>query len=195
MGDDWKTMIPTGEATAILPVDGGRRTPITVIGTEAIRATFCDVTLRQAINSRMAPGVEHLVLNPDAHLGYGAPVGSVMVSPSHIYPGPIGVDIKCSMSLLQLDLPADQIEDRATRRAIIDAICERTPTGPGKGQRNVLSIGTPRNGSRSNVTDLPLHELSLQKRALLRGEISYPSAQVIHCAPRPTQQVQTDPPA
>lgn len=137
MGDNWKTLIPTGEATAILPVDGGRRKPITVIGTEAIRATFCDVTLRQAINSRMAPGVEEVVLNPDAHLGYGAPVGCVMASPSHIYPGPVGVDIKCSMSLLQFDLPADQIEDRATRRAIIDAICERTPTGPGKGQRNV----------------------------------------------------------
>jgi tRNA-splicing ligase RtcB len=137
MSDGGNKMIPTGEATAILPVDGGRRKPITVIGTEAIRATFCEVTLRQAINSRMAPGVEAVVLNPDAHLGYGAPVGCVMASPSHIYPGPVGVDIKCSMSLLQLDLSADQIEDRRTRRAVINAICERTPTGPGRGQRHV----------------------------------------------------------
>ncbi len=116
MSEDWKKLVPTGEATAILPVNGGRKKPITVIGTEAIRATFCDVTLRQAINSRMAPGVVEVVLNPDAHLGYGAPVGCVMASPSHIYPGPVGVDIKCSMSLLQFDLPADQIEDRRTRR-------------------------------------------------------------------------------
>ena len=136
MGDNWKTLIPPGEATAIVPVEGGRGKPITVIGTEAIRAAFCDVTLRQAINSRMAPGVEEVVLNPDAHLGYGAPVGCVMASPSHIYPGPVGVDVKCSMSLLQFDLPADQIEDRAMRRAIIDAIRERTPTGPGKGKPN-----------------------------------------------------------
>ncbi|QEG41190.1 RtcB family protein [Roseimaritima ulvae] len=128
-------MIPTGDATAILPTSS--TAPITVIGTAAIRDTFDEVCLQQAINSRQAPGVTDVVLNPDAHLGYGAPVGCVMVSPTHIYPGPVGVDIKCSMSLLQLDLPADAIADRRTRREIISAICQRTPTGAGKGQRSV----------------------------------------------------------
>ena len=84
-----------------------------MIGTEAIRATFDDQTLQQAIHSRLAPGVTDVVLNPDAHVGYGAPIGCVMVSPSHIYPGPVGVDIKCSMSLLQLNLPADAIAGAA----------------------------------------------------------------------------------
>ncbi len=129
-------IIPTGEATAILPTQNSATKPITVIGTEPIRSTFDDSCLQQAINSRLAPGVTELVLNPDAHSGYGAPVGCVMVSPTHIYPGPVGVDIKCSMSLLQLDLPADQIIDRPVRRAIINAICERTPTGAGRGQRH-----------------------------------------------------------
>ena len=100
-------LISTGEATAILPVSDGAVRPVTVIGTEAIRATFDQSCLRQAVNSRLAPGVEHVVLNPDAHVGYGAPVGCVMASPTHIYPGPVGVDIKCSMSLLQLDLEED----------------------------------------------------------------------------------------
>jgi tRNA-splicing ligase RtcB len=59
-----------------------------------------------------------------------------MVSPTHIYPGPVGVDIKCSMSLLQLDLPAAAIVDRPVRRALINALCERTPTGAGRGQRH-----------------------------------------------------------
>lgn len=132
---DRPEMISTGPATAILPVD--HASPITVIGSEKIREGFDDVCLQQAINSRLAPGVTDLVLNPDAHLGYGAPVGCVMVSPTHIYPGPVGVDIKCSMSLLQLDLPADAIEDRRVRRALISAVCQRTPTGAGKGQRSV----------------------------------------------------------
>ncbi|MDZ7618410.1 MAG: RtcB family protein [Patescibacteria group bacterium] len=129
------TLIPTGEATAILPA--GNTGPITVIGTEAIRATFDEKTLRQAIHSRRAPGVTEVVLNPDAHVGYGAPIGCVMVSPTHIYPGPVGVDIKCSMSLLQVNLPADAVAERPVRRALINAICERTPTGQGMGQRNV----------------------------------------------------------
>lgn len=131
-----EAMIPTGEATAILPT-GARTKPITVIGTEPIRSTFDELCLQQAVNSRLAPGVSDLVLNPDGHCGYGAPVGCVLVSPTHIYPGPVGVDIKCSMSLLQLDLPADQIEDRPVRRRLIDAVCRRIPTGPGRGQRHV----------------------------------------------------------
>ena len=135
MTDRIHKLIPTGEATAILPIEGGRVKPVTVIGTEAIRATFDDATLQQVVNTRLAPGVEEVVLNPDAHIGYGAPIGCVMASGSHIYPGPVGVDIKCSMSLMQFDLPAASIEDRRTRRALIEAICERVPTGPGRGQR------------------------------------------------------------
>lgn len=129
-------IIAKDDATAILPT-GGKQTPIRIIGTEAIRSTFDDLCLQQAINSRTAPGVTDLVLNPDAHCGYGAPVGCVMVSPSHVYPGPVGVDIKCSMSLLQTSLAEDAVVDKKTRRALIEAICDRTPTGVGRGQRNV----------------------------------------------------------
>ncbi len=128
--------VETGEATAILPLPDDRK-PVTVIGTPEIRETFDSGCLKQTVNSAMAPGVSHLVLNPDAHVGYGTPVGCVMASPSHIYPGPVGVDIKCSMSLLALDIDEDAVRDVRTRRAIINAICERTPTGTGRGQRSV----------------------------------------------------------
>jgi tRNA-splicing ligase RtcB len=130
------SIIPTGEATGFLPLRNSGGKPITVIGTAAIRDTFDDMCLTQALNSRHAPGVTDLVLNPDAHCGYGAPVGCVLVSPTHVYPGPVGVDIKCSMSLLQLDLPAEAIIDRLVRRELINAITERLPTGAGRGQRH-----------------------------------------------------------
>lgn len=135
MTEHSKNLIPTGEATAMLPLPNDQR-PITVIGNEAIRATFDDACLAQAVNAAMAPGVSRLVLNPDAHIGYGAPVGCVLSSPTHIYPGPVGVDIKCSMSLLALDIRERQVEDKRRRRELIDAILERTPTGAGQGQRN-----------------------------------------------------------
>jgi tRNA-splicing ligase RtcB (3'-phosphate/5'-hydroxy nucleic acid ligase) len=127
----------TGTAESFIPVPGDAGKPITVIGTEAIRNGFDPTCLKQAMNSRGAPGVTDLVLNPDAHAGYGAPVGCVMVSPTHIYPGPVGVDIKCSMSLLQLNIPDEVIQDKSIRRALINAIVERTPTGAGHGQRSV----------------------------------------------------------
>ncbi|MEM8494151.1 MAG: RtcB family protein, partial [Planctomycetota bacterium] len=60
-------LVPTGDATAILPLPKGQGDPITVIGNAAIRNTFDGNCFRQAINSRTAPGVTDLVLNPDAH--------------------------------------------------------------------------------------------------------------------------------
>lgn len=116
---------------------GEQVSPITVIGNEAIVEGFDEGCVAQAVNSRLAPGVTDVVLNPDAHLGYGAPVGCVISSPTHIYPGPVGVDIKCSMSLLQTNVDQAAISDRRTRRELIKAICQRIPTGPGKGSRDV----------------------------------------------------------
>ena len=116
------TIHATGPAEGFIPLRDSSGKPITVIGTDPIRSGFDAACLQQALNCRMAPGVTDVVLNPDAHSGYGAPIGCVMVSPTHIYPGPVGVDIKCSMSLLQLDLPEEHVLDRAVRRALINAI-------------------------------------------------------------------------
>ncbi len=125
-----------GEATGFIPAPGDKGKPITVIGTNSIRAGFDTTCLQQALNARSAPGVTDLVLNPDAQAGYGAPVGCVLTSSTHVYPGPVGVDIKCLMSFLQPDLPAAEMADKTGRRALVDANLERTPTGPGRGQRS-----------------------------------------------------------
>src|SRR5438445_8039663 len=102
----------TGEATGFIPAPGDKGKPITVIGTNSIRAGFDASCLQQALNARSAPGISDLVLNPDAHSGYGAPVGCVLTSATHIYPGPVGVDIKCSMTFLHMDLQAERAADK-----------------------------------------------------------------------------------
>lgn len=126
----------SGEATSEIDLGPDQR-PITVIANHAIRSTMDYNCVQQAVNARLSPGVSHVVLNPDAHLGYGAPVGCVMVSPTHIYPGPVGVDIKCSMSFLQTDLPGDAVDDHQVRKSLIREISRRIPTGPGRGSRHV----------------------------------------------------------
>src|SRR5213592_2658943 len=60
----------TGEATGFIPAPGDKGKPITVIGTNSIRAGFDATCLQQALKARGAPGVTDLVLNPDAHAGY-----------------------------------------------------------------------------------------------------------------------------
>ncbi len=125
----------TGEALGIVEV-GNELSPIQIVGTQAIRETFGQSCIQQAIAARLSPGVSHMILNPDAHFGYGVPVGSVLVSPDHIYPGPVGVDIKCSMSLLQTDIPEEAILEKSVRRQIIHEIDSRLASSkrPPKGR-------------------------------------------------------------
>jgi tRNA-splicing ligase RtcB len=157
---------------------GDSVSPITVVGNEAIVDGFDESCIQQAVNSRLAPGVSNVVLNPDAHLGYGAPVGCVISSPTHIYPGPVGVDIKCSMSLLQTNVDAEAIRDRRVRRELIKAICQRTPTGAGRGSRHVekgrsvderLGRELVVNGASKNV----LRKLGIPKSWAERCEDAY----------------------
>lgn len=131
------TIHKTDDALGFIPLPDSSGKPITVVANDAIRESFDETCLQQIVNSRMSPGVTDVILNPDGHAGYGAPIGCVMVSPTHIYPGPVGVDIKCSMSLLQTDIPEEAITEKKVRRALINAITDRTPTGAGRGTRNV----------------------------------------------------------
>ena len=49
----------TGEATGFIPAPGDKGKPITVIGTNSIRAGFDATCLRQALNARVRVGIEH----------------------------------------------------------------------------------------------------------------------------------------
>ena len=60
-------------------------------------------------------------LMPDAHQGYGLPIGGVLATDGTVIPYAVGVDIACRMKLSVLDLPASLIE--RTRNALERALC------------------------------------------------------------------------
>ena len=49
-------------------------------------------------------------LMPDAHLGYGLPIGGVLACDNAVIPYGVGVDIACRMRLTITDLPTDVLE-------------------------------------------------------------------------------------
>ncbi|MNK49754.1 RNA-splicing ligase RtcB [compost metagenome] len=51
-------------------------------------------------------------LMPDAHSGYGLPIGGVLATDNAVIPYGVGVDIGCRMSLSIFDLPASQFKGR-----------------------------------------------------------------------------------
>ncbi len=124
--------VSQGAAEWLLPIDG--RKSVKLIANDVIFRGFDDKVFEQAVNTAEAPGVEQVIVGPDGHAGYGCPVGSVVVTDGYMYPGPVGPDICCSMSYLQTNVPDEVIADKATRRALLNAIGERIPTGMGSRQ-------------------------------------------------------------
>jgi len=61
--------------------------------------------LEQARNLANLPfAFKHIALMPDAHLGYGMPIGGVMATRGAIIPNAVGVDIGCGMCAVRTDL-------------------------------------------------------------------------------------------
>ncbi|HXJ75713.1 MAG TPA: RtcB family protein, partial [Candidatus Dormibacteraeota bacterium] len=54
-------------------------------------------------------------LLPDAHLGYGLPIGGVLATDRAVIPYGVGVDIACRMKLSVLDLPLRDLERKQDR--------------------------------------------------------------------------------
>jgi tRNA-splicing ligase RtcB (3'-phosphate/5'-hydroxy nucleic acid ligase) len=49
-------------------------------------------------------------LMPDAHVGYGLPIGGVLATEEAVVPYAVGVDIACRMMMTVYDLPAERID-------------------------------------------------------------------------------------
>jgi tRNA-splicing ligase RtcB (3'-phosphate/5'-hydroxy nucleic acid ligase) len=58
------------------------------------------------------PAAVGAALMPDAHVGYGLPIGGVLACENAVIPYAVGVDIACRMKLSVLDLPAEAIDKR-----------------------------------------------------------------------------------
>src|SRR5437764_2945961 len=106
--------------------------PIDVFASESLLRTFDDAVFQQARNTAAIPGVESLALMPDAHSGYGAPIGAVVATKDTIIPMVAGYDISCGMSFLQTSLAKNQLADRRVRRGIMQAIERRIALGKEK---------------------------------------------------------------
>src|SRR4029077_15876439 len=54
-------------------------------------------------------------LMPDAHVGYGLPIGGVLATENTVIPYAVGVDIACRMKMTVLDIPVRELERHQDR--------------------------------------------------------------------------------
>lgn len=102
---------------------------------DLFRAMVADQTLEQVANVASLPGIVGASLAmPDAHQGYGFPIGGVAATDIDaggvVSPGGVGFDINCGVRLLATDVAA--ADARARREELVDAIYARVPVGLAK---------------------------------------------------------------
>src|SRR5689334_12045857 len=73
----------------------------------------------------------HVALMPDAHVGIGSTVGSVVPTQNAIIPSCVGVDIGCGMIATETDLTADDLPGNID--ALMTLTAKAIPSGVGKG--------------------------------------------------------------
>jgi RNA-splicing ligase RtcB len=93
-------------------------------------------TIRQAEKTARLPIVEgHVALMPDAHVGIGATVGSVIPTNGAVIPAAVGVDIGCGMIAAELDVAESELPD--TLEPLLRRIERAVPAGVGRGHDSV----------------------------------------------------------
>ena len=89
-------------------------------------------TIKQAHRTASLPVVTgHVALMPDAHIGIGATIGSVVPTDGAIIPSAVGVDVGCGMAAVRLDLRADDLPDSLD--GLLGPIAKAVPAGVGRG--------------------------------------------------------------
>ena len=89
--------------------------PFAVCGPELID----DNTLEQMRNAMRLPVTVAGFLAPDAHVGYGLPIGGVWATAGTISPYAVGVDIGCRMQVSVFDVDPDAVDTKAIRQAVL----------------------------------------------------------------------------
>ncbi len=113
---------------------------VRLFASETIYREIEQDSLQQLFNARELPGVLGVVGLPDIHLGYGLPIGGVMVcdvDKGVISPGAVGFDINCGVRLLSSNLEVEHIKEKTEE--LSQVMKQDIPAGVGSESRQSFS--------------------------------------------------------
>jgi tRNA-splicing ligase RtcB len=86
--------------------------------------------LKQARNlGNLEVAVDHAALMPDAHSGFGMPIGGVLFTAGAVVPYAIGVDIGCGVQVARTNLVWEDSLTPEKLRAVLRQVQREVPTG------------------------------------------------------------------
>lgn len=117
-----------------IPAQGKMRVPAMIYASEELVRAMDHKVREQAVNVAMLPGIVGAAyVMPDAHWGYGFPIGGVAAFDADaggvVSAGGVGFDISCGVRCLHTGLRREHI--LAVQRKLADRLFERIPAGVG----------------------------------------------------------------
>src|SRR5918994_1452397 len=104
-----------------------------------------DQTRKQAVTTAGLPFIyPHLALMPDAHLGKGATVGSVIPTLGAIIPAAVGVDIGCGMIAVRTQWTSEEVRGRGSLATLRQAIEKAVPLSAGGANQRLTTTAAAR---------------------------------------------------
>ncbi|GAA4138045.1 RtcB family protein [Leifsonia shinshuensis] len=114
-----------------------------------------DSTRDQAVTTSRMPFIHpHVALMPDAHLGLGATVGSVIPTLGAVMPAAVGVDIGCGMIAVRTRFTRDDIASAQAPLSVLREAIERAiPLSAGGKNNRVVATAEPRVAELTRMAD------------------------------------------
>ena len=130
------------ETCWVIPRRGAMRVPAVIYADEALIRAMDDKVGEQLVNVATLPGiVQAAYAMPDAHWGYGFPIGGVAAfDPEEggvISAGGVGFDISCGVRTLLTGLQRNDVE--RVKKPLAEALFRTVPAGVGSTGRIRLS--------------------------------------------------------
>ncbi|HMA08767.1 MAG TPA: RtcB family protein, partial [Ramlibacter sp.] len=131
---DTHALIQRGPCEWEVPPAGAMRAPVVIYATEALVRDMDEKVREQAVNVAGLPGiVKASYVMPDAHWGYGFPIGGVAAFDARhggvISAGGVGFDVSCGIRCLLTGLTREDI--LPVQRQLADALAAGIPAGVG----------------------------------------------------------------
>lgn len=104
-------------------------------------ADLDEQSIQQMENACQLPVSVRGALMPDAHVGYGLPIGGVLATDNAVIPYAVGVDIACRVKLTVYDIPVKRLLRDEGKGPFANAIEEETKFGVGSFFRQRRSHG------------------------------------------------------
>jgi tRNA-splicing ligase RtcB len=131
---DLNVLTRRSEYEWVVPRQGAMRVPAVIFASEALVREMDNKVYEQAVNVATLPGiVKASYAMPDAHWGYGFPIGGVAAfDPDEggvVSAGGVGFDISCGVRCLHTGVKRDDI--LAVQKDLADGLYQHIPAGVG----------------------------------------------------------------